>query len=103
MRTTDARKIITQLASELLVKSENVYLDGDSNRGSFVVCYYIDYQQFVDVVRYRVHLMQKFLSSEETTELTEVFYQVDILLQKNSFVDYSIDLINIYDYNYFWQ
>ena len=79
MRTADARKIITQLVSELLIKSENVYLDADTNRGSYVVCYYVDYQQFVDVVRYRVHLMQKNLTSEEKTELNEVFYQVIII------------------------
>lgn len=68
----EVRKITTQLEYEMLVKVENVSID-DSK--SFVKCYYIDYQQFVDAVRFRIHLMQKSIVSEEKTELSESFYQ----------------------------
>lgn len=68
----EVRKITTQLESEMLLKVENVSID-DSK--SFVKCFYIDYQQFVDAVRYRIHLMQKAIVSEEKTELSESFYQ----------------------------
>ncbi|KAJ1439179.1 hypothetical protein B484DRAFT_391933 [Ochromonadaceae sp. CCMP2298] len=68
----EVRKITTQLESEMLIKVENVSID-DSK--SFLRCYYIDFQQFVDAVRYRIHLMQKAIVSEEKTELKDVFFQ----------------------------
>ena len=48
-----------QLESEMLISSEKVYLAADKR--SFLKCYYIDYEQFVNVVRYRVYLMQKMM------------------------------------------
>jgi transcription initiation factor IIE alpha subunit len=68
----EVRKITTQLESEMMIKVENVSID-DSK--SFLRCFYIDFQQFVDAVRYRIHLMQKAIVSEEKTELKDVFFQ----------------------------
>jgi transcription initiation factor IIE alpha subunit len=68
----EVRKITTQLESEMLICVENVTI-GDTK--SFLKCYYIDYQQFVDAVRFRVHLMQRELVSEEKSELHEVYYE----------------------------
>lgn len=59
MRAIDTRKLTTQLESEMLIKFENVNLAGDNR--SFLKCYYIDYEQFVNVIRYRIHLMQKMM------------------------------------------
>lgn len=44
----EVRKITTQLEAEMLIKVENVTIDDTK---SFLKCYYIDYQQFVDAVR----------------------------------------------------
>ena len=74
----DARKITNQLEAEMLIKVENVYIDDKS----FLKCYYIDYQLFVDVVRYRVHIMQNSLKSEEKLELNEVYYQCPTCSEK---------------------
>jgi transcription initiation factor IIE alpha subunit len=68
----EVRKVLTQLESELLIKVENVLIDDTK---SYIKCYYIDFQQFVDSVRYRAHLMQKAIVSDEKTELNEVFFQ----------------------------
>jgi hypothetical protein len=38
-------------------------------------CYFIDYQHFVNVVRYRIHLMRKAITSSEKIVLNDVFYQ----------------------------
>lgn len=69
----ETRKLITQLEAEMLVKSENVPIEDDSC--SFWKCFYIDYQCFVNVVRYRVYLMQQALTKQESTELSEVYYK----------------------------
>jgi hypothetical protein len=38
-------------------------------------CYYIDYQIFANVIRYRIDLMVKAISSAERIEFNEVFFQ----------------------------
>jgi hypothetical protein len=61
MTTKELEVLKNQLESEMLISSEKVYLTND--RRSFLKCYYIDYEQFVNVVRYRVYLMQKMMVS----------------------------------------
>ena len=62
----EVNKITHQLMDELMVKKEKI--------NSQIFCFYIDYQLFVDSVRYRVDLMQKMLKMEEKNELNELFY-----------------------------
>eukprot|EP01031_Cornospumella_fuschlensis_P041192 gene41192-50266_t len=71
MNEKDVRKVINQLEAEMLIKAEDVAL-GDG--ASFWHCYYVDYQVFVNIVRYRVFLMQLRLSKQESNELSEVQY-----------------------------
>lgn len=77
----EVRKILNLLEEEMLVNSEDVFYD-DSD--SFLKCYYIDYQNFVNVVRYRVYLMNKHLISAERNELNEVYYQCPTCTDKFS-------------------
>jgi transcription initiation factor TFIIE subunit alpha len=67
----EVSKVIRQLESEMLIRFEDMMMDD----GRTAKCYYIDYQLFVNVIRYRVHLMQVAVASAEKTELNEVFYQ----------------------------
>lgn len=77
----EVRKITTQLENEMLIKVESVSIDDNK---SFIKCYYIDYQLFVDSVRYRIHLMQKAIIAEENSELSQVFYQCPTCKDKYS-------------------
>ena len=77
----EVRKITTQLEREMMIQWENVPIDGNN---SFIKCYYIDYQLFTDVVRYRMHLMQKEIISEERMELNGVFYECPTCAEKYS-------------------
>ncbi|RYG96805.1 hypothetical protein EON65_53860 [archaeon] len=72
MSEKDVRKVINQLETEMLIKAEDVPL-GDG--ASFWHCYYVDYQVFVNIVRYRVFLMQQRLNKQESSELSEVQYK----------------------------
>lgn len=69
----ETRKVITQLEEEMLIKHEKVPIEDDPS--SFYKCLYIDYQACVNVIRYRVYLMQHALASQESTELSEVSYK----------------------------
>eukprot|EP01039_Chlorochromonas_danica_P011472 gene11472-12833_t len=69
----ETRKVITQLEEEMLIKHEKVPIEDDPS--SFYKCLYIDYQACVNVIRYRVYLMQQALASQESTELSEVSYK----------------------------
>jgi transcription initiation factor IIE alpha subunit len=91
----DVRKITTQLESEMLIKFESVTIDETK---SVLKCYYIDYQQFVDVVRFRVHLMQRELVSEEKTELNEVYYQCPTC--KNKYSSLEVQRLLSADYKF---
>jgi hypothetical protein len=62
MTAKELETLKNQLESEMLISSEKVHLAGDNR--SFLKCYYIDYEQFVNVVRYRVYLMQKMMVKE---------------------------------------
>ena len=67
----DINKIVRQLESEMLIRYEDMVMDD----GRTAKCYYIDYQIFVNVVRYRIDLMDKTIRSLESTEFNEVFFQ----------------------------
>lgn len=83
LQDKEVRKIIQQLESEMLIKFENIIMD--DNRSS--KCYYIDYQLFVNVIRYRIFLMQKSISSAEKNELNEVYYECPTCKQRYSQLD----------------
>ena len=67
----EVQKVVKQLENELLIKSENNIFEDNRQ----VECYYIDYQTFVNVVRYRIHLMQEELKVKDGSELDQVFYK----------------------------
>lgn len=67
----DVNKIVRQLESEMLIRFEDMVMDD----GRTAKCYYIDYQIFVNVIRYRIDLMVKAISSAEKVEFNEVFFQ----------------------------
>ena len=67
--------MINQLEEELLVQSEKVLME-DMRQPSV---FYIDYQMFVDVVRYRVYLMRKKVNSATSQEISEVKYEMPYL------------------------
>lgn len=77
----EVRKITTQLEHEMLIKTENVYID---NNRSFIKCYYIDFNLFYHVVLYRISLMQKSVYTEEKTELTVEYYECPTCKAKSS-------------------
>ena len=93
----EVRKITTQLEAEMLIKVENVTIDDTK---SFLKCYYIDYQQFVDAVRYRMHLMQKSIVSEEKTELNEVYYQCPNPLCNTKYSSLEVQRLRCADFKF---
>ena len=86
----DIRQIILQLEQEMLIKFENLIMED----GRHAKCYYIDYQTFVHVVRYRIMIMKKALSSDERRANTEdiwhcptcknTFSSLEVLNQRNN-------------------
>ena len=54
--------------SECLIRSQNVTFHGATWK-----CYYIDYQAFVNVVRYRVHVMDQILKKKEADLINMMF------------------------------
>ena len=71
LKEKDWRKVINQMEEELLIHHEKVLME-DMRQPSV---YYIDYQMFVDVVRYRVYLMRKKVNSAQSQEIAEVKYK----------------------------
>jgi transcription initiation factor IIE alpha subunit len=72
LREREVMSVINQLCdSEMMISYEDV-LDECGRTSKF---YYIDYQLFVNVVRYRVALMEKSLKNNEKHERTEAYYQ----------------------------
>jgi len=67
----DVNKVVRQLESEMLIRYEDMVMDD----GRTSKCYYIDYQIFANVIRYRIDLMVKAISSAERIEFNEVFFQ----------------------------
>lgn len=67
----EVRKIVTKLEEEMLVKCESILME-DLRQSK---CYYIDYQTFVDVVRFRVYLMDKTVNAAQNEEINETKYK----------------------------
>ena len=67
----DVKKVLAQLESEMLIRFEDIVMED----GRTAKCYYIDYQLFVNVVRYRIHLMEKVIEAEERDEMNEVYFE----------------------------
>lgn len=76
----DLRAILNQLEDEMMIHVENMIMeDGGTAR-----CYYIDYQLFVHVVRFRLHLMTAGIKSVEKSELSDVFFECPTCKQRYS-------------------
>lgn len=71
LQDKEVRKIINKLEDEMLVHCESILME-DLRQSK---CYYIDYQMFVDVVRYRVYLMDKAVNSSQNEEINETKYK----------------------------
>ena len=80
MSPKDLRAILNQLEDEMMIHVENMIMeDGGTAR-----CYYIDYQLFVHVVRFRLHLMTAGIKSAEKSELSDVFFECPTCKQRYS-------------------
>ena len=90
----DIRKIISQLESEMLISYENMIMDD----GRVAKCYYINYQLFVHIIRYRIHLLKKQLASTEQTILNDIFYQCPTCLLTYSSLQVQILQNNDYKF-----
>ena len=55
--------------TECLIRSQNVTFHGANWK-----CYYIDYQAFVNIIRYRVHMMDQILKNKEA-DLTRMMFE----------------------------
>lgn len=76
----DVKKILNQLHEEMILRVQDVTMDdGKPSR-----CWYIDYQLFVHVVRYRVHLIQSEITGKEKLELNHIFFQCPTCKEKYS-------------------
>ena len=71
LQDKEVRKVINKLEEEFLVSSETILME-DLRQSK---CYYIDYQMFVDMVRYRIYLMDKAVNSSENDEINETKYK----------------------------
>ena len=71
LQEKEVRRIVTKLEEEMLVKCESILME-DLRQSR---CYYIDYQTFVDVVRYRVYLMDKAVNASQNEEINETKYK----------------------------
>ena len=65
------RVVVNKLEEEMLVSHESIFMS-DMVQSK---CYYIDYQRFVDLVRYRVYLMDKMVNSSQNDEINETKYK----------------------------
>ena len=71
----DVNAVVTRLENDMLIRFEDMQMDEGEGKFRMAKCYYINYQQFINVVRFRVRRMQEAVASAEKTELDEVFYQ----------------------------
>ena len=70
MSSKDINRMLSELEDkEGLIKSQNLTIEYVSRK-----CYYIDYQSFVNIVRYRVHMMREELKKKEA-ELNSMNFQ----------------------------
>jgi len=79
----DVKKVLAQLESEMLIRFEDMVMDD----GRTAKCYYIDYQLFVNVVRYRIHLMEKVIEASERNETNEVYFECPTCANKYTSLD----------------
>jgi transcription initiation factor IIE alpha subunit len=76
----DARKIMAQMENEQLVSWEDLTMeDRRTSR-----CWYIDYNRFMHIVLYRVHLMKKELEDTEKLQNNRLFYHCTFCGEKYS-------------------
>lgn len=72
MSKKSMKEILQQLHDEDgLIRSENV----NTNDNGLILCYYIDYQSFVNIVRYRIYLMQKQLKECEKSHRSSMQFK----------------------------
>jgi hypothetical protein len=83
MTERDMRKIKQQLEAEMLIRSEELQMDD----GRTSKCYYIDYQLFVNVVRYRIFLMKKQIIQLEKSVTEDINYQCPTCKENFSSLD----------------
>lgn len=81
----EVRKMIVLLEKERLISFEERLMESDQRRSQ---CYYIDYQHFVHIVRYRIHLMQKGIKNSENVELNTHFLICPTCKEKYSELQY---------------
>jgi transcription initiation factor IIE alpha subunit len=90
MSQKQARDAIAALVdSDMLVKFEEVPLpevDANANPNSkqTVKFYYIDYQSFVNLIRYRIYVIMKSIQSQERSEVDDIYYECPTCLTKYS-------------------
>jgi transcription initiation factor IIE alpha subunit len=73
---------LRKLVDAHLIKFEDLTID-DKN----LACYYIDFQSFTNVVRYRIYLMQQELRDQEKVEATSLTYECPSCLAEFSEMD----------------
>ena len=67
----DVQRALNQLEAEMLIRTEDVLMEDMRNSK----CYYIDYQLFVNVVRFRVYHMQQQLKMKEAGPVHQLTFQ----------------------------
>lgn len=67
----DVQKVLNQLEAEWLIRAEDNLMEDQRNSK----CYYIDYQLFVNVVRFRIHCMQQELKVKQTSASQRLQFQ----------------------------
>jgi len=76
LKEKDIRAVLTRLeTSDLMIKHESLLArdqDGKNRQHKF---YYIDFQFFVDIVRYRLFLMQRRVDAQQSSDIQEVKFQ----------------------------
>ena len=70
----EIEKVKNLLIKEGFIKFEKVTVKLEAYEAAWNCCY-IDYQSFINLVRYRVYLMEKYLVSEEDSGLNTVYYE----------------------------
>lgn len=90
MSQKQARETIAALVdADGLVKYEEVPLpdvdpNANPNSKQTVKFYYIDYQSFVNLIRYRVYVMLKSIQSQERSEVDDIYFECPTCLTKYS-------------------
>lgn len=89
MTNKELAKIKNLLEKEGLIRYEDVPIHDETGKSTKTAwkCYYIDYQQFIHLLRLRIYYMQKSLEQEEKMELNDVYYQCPTCGNKYSSLD----------------